>query len=200
MGYDVWVDGELTILTGYTSEAADTLRAAIAEREDVTEGAILEGFTSTPTLCQLLKQSLGRFEACEDVNGNVELYVEDSIRSEEEDEWIFRALAPYIEDGAFYFRGDDDYRWRWRIKGGAFFEEGSDTIYGSDVNAPAALKEVVGLVYPPHLDGLPVTASYDTADPEYEIVVRKIEELLRIKGFGPQAGMSDLERLAVTTE
>jgi hypothetical protein len=111
----------------------------------------------------------------------------------EDDEWIFEALAPFLK-GEVHFEDDDCVRWIW-----AFSDSGiqhtsirNEMVYGEYVEAPAAIDHIAKVVYP---DGKPISAQeLDRAT--LESALGEIEEALRARGFGPQAGMSELERLA----
>jgi len=43
-----------------------------------------------------------------------------------DDEALFRAIAPHVEDGSYIvMRGEDNELWRWLFKGGEFLEQGA---------------------------------------------------------------------------
>jgi len=104
-------------------------------------------------------------------------------------------------DSCIEFHGEDDNRWRWEITNGKFDEVQSDVIFGNDINAPEVVEKLIKLIYYTedprrHQPGQPITSFFDFNDPNYEKIVDKIEGILRESGFGPQAGKTELERLA----
>ena len=124
---------------------------------------------------------------------------DDGCRQVDNDQWIFAAMAPHM-DGSISFNGEDGHEWRWDFVGGKLEEIQSGRVFGVDMEAPSVIQKIVSLIYPEHLDGRPITTHWDYADPEYEALMIKIEELLRGNGFGPQAGKSELDRLAEAAE
>jgi hypothetical protein len=127
---------------------------------------------------------------------------QDSFRHDDDERWIFEAAAPFADEGdKIYFEGEDGYRWSWTVKAGALEVQDSETIYGQDVHAPAALQKIIDLIYP---GGKPVSSlpDYDSGqimDKGHAAclsLLEAIENTIREAGFGPQAGMTELDRLA----
>jgi len=199
MGVDVYINGELTIPADKVMEAGTLLLKALVEKKvDLHEHDDPDDpdtFETPKKVASLIEAHLGRFKVELDDVGNIIFYQHDSVRHEDEDWWIFEALAPVIGDGEFYMQGDDS-RWRWVVENGALSEDFGETLYGQDVEAVTLAQKIIDIVYPPHLGGRPVTAVYDVADGEYEAIVEKIENTIRESGFGPQAGKTELDRLA----
>jgi hypothetical protein len=211
MGYDVRIEGQLTIPADKVEAAARALFAKAIElgkwdwSDDHTDK---EGNRWGPAYDQdALKNGINEslsdgcfyFWPVDDGSMIIEPS-EDYVRREEEDEWIFHALASFIDDGELDLTGEDGYQWQWRIRGDEFHSVGGTTVYGNDAKAPDVLEEIIKVIYRPADHALspnqPVTALFDYADPEYEQVVVKIENIIREAGFGPQAGLSELERVA----
>lgn len=203
MGMDVFINGELTIQASKVLEAGKLLLEAIYTRNsgcgdygaDVAEDDAhrYHEWVKTPKgIGALLEDKMESFDVSLEDDGSLTFGVEFSTRHEEYDQWVFEALAPVIDDGEFCMSGDD-YHWKWVIENGELSESHGETVYDHDSKAAPLIEKVVALIYPEGLKGKPI-ASLDT--PDYEWVVSMIENLLRETGYGPQAGMNELERLA----
>lgn len=130
---------------------------------------------------------------------------DETSRDLNEISWVFDALAPFVlpcpscnkgvsKEAILWFTGEDEDYWRWRFSNGKVIEEGSDIVYGDDIKSPEAIRAVVDLVYP---DGRPASSLTGV---NYEELVQRIENVIRDNGFGPQAGKTELERLADVTQ
>jgi hypothetical protein len=193
MGMDVYVDGTLTIPSSKVLEAGQLLLAAVLERDAIPEGQekthqAYEGVKTPEGVLKLIERKLERFGVTLENDGSLEFGMDDSCRHEEYDQWLFEALAPAFADGEFYMSGDD-YRWKWVIEDGEFYEQTGETLYDYDREATPTIEKLVVIIYP---NGKPITAT--PCDPAY--VLAKVENLLREAGYGPQAGMNELDRLA----
>jgi len=203
MGYDVRIEGWLEIPAEKVEAAAKALYAKAIELkgwdtdderqvctavglEDAVNDGLSEGcFYVRPTD----NGSVG-------IEGN-----EDYVRREEEDEWIFETLAPFIDDGDLELQGEDGNQWLYRIKGGKFENVYGTTVYGIDALAPEILEGIIKVLYP---NGKPLSASEDCnggqiVSAEHSAclsTLEELEDLIRNAGFGPQAGMSELDRMA----
>jgi hypothetical protein len=193
MGYDVWVDPSAGIAADKVPAAARALWDEALKREliepDSTpystaedlEDAVNEGFS----------EYIFTVEACG--NGSLDFRAkEDYCRRPDEDQWIFEAMGPFI-DGCIEFKGEDGALWRWDFsEKGGLEEVDSDVVFGADIKAPAAIKKIVEVLYP---DGKP-----NNIQSSYPQVLDEIETILREAGFGPFAGMSDLDAIAKAVE
>lgn len=203
MGYDIWPDGEWTI----SAEKADEALQAVLLRAAKNDGySTIDSWIEKeePDPCPRTEpidyiNNRTDYDELIIVNNGGELsvgFADEHIRHVEERQWLFEAVAPYAEpDSHIHFEGEDRYRWTWEVENGKFVENGSEVVYGKNVNAPACVEKLVDVIYPEHMDGKPVTAFFDSAD-DYIGVVRLIENIIREAGFGPQAGKTELERLA----
>jgi hypothetical protein len=185
MGMDVYIDGELTVPAAKVPEAGNRLLAAAAEKVDAPD---LDEEEIGGDVFKLAEALLNRLEVTKESNGDLTFGLEDSCRHEEDDQWIIEALAPVMEDGAFYMSADD-YRWQWQIESGEFSEVSGEIIYDHDSKAVPTINKIIELMYP---GGKPLQVEgSDAVSTLYEI-----ENLLRETGYGPQAGMAELDRLA----
>lgn len=199
MGYDVYANGEWTVKADKIEGFKLALLKQSAEKdgyESVDEWAEAEDFICDPRTefvgwCQdRFDESLCVYITDEDISIS---FCDDSMRDVEDYRWVFELAAPFAEEGdCIGFQGDDGYKWSWDVVRGKFEEMDSAVVYGPDVNAPDTIQKIVELVYP---EGRPVTADALEAF-QWEQIVVKIEDLLREAGFGPQAGMNELDRLA----
>lgn len=204
MGYDVWATGEWEIPADKGEAFAKALLEACAEKDGY--GSYQEFYDAEQPIPDPGESPSAYFDSRFDENVIVEgfddgsyklAFADDSVRNTDYDQWIFVAAAPFADDeDTIYFSGEDDYKWTWVARGGKLVEEDSETVYGQDMHAPAAVQKIIEVIYPEHMDGKPVTAFFDYGDLEYMEVVQKIENIIREAGFGPQAGKSELERLA----
>lgn len=205
---DVCIEGELTIPATKVLEAGKLLLEAISEKAELVPACIPPKYVKqieTPKgILELLEESFERFEVVLETNGSLTFSMEDCCRHEEYDQWIFEALAPVIDDGEFCMSGDE-YQWKWMIEGGELSESSGEMIFDHDSKAVPLIEELVALVYPEHLKGLPFAADPDHRDScdcqsysqtAYSDLVDRIENLLRVTGYGPQAGKTELDRLA----
>lgn len=78
-----------------------------------------------------------------------------------------------------------------RFPGGKFENVYGTVVYGIDAKAPDVIDEIVKLLY---LDGKPITSELHGSDASGTLDA--IENLIREAGFGPQAGLTELERMA----
>jgi len=199
MGTDVYIDGTLIIPSGKVLEAGKLLLQVIADKDELDPEHLppeyAEQIKTPKGLLALLESRLIAFEVELGDDGSLSFAVEDCTRHEDSDEWLFENLAPVFDDGELYMSADD-YKWMWEIVGGVFRVVNAETVYDHDYKAVPTIEKLVAIIYPEHADGKPLSAILDSADPEYESVVDKIENLLRETGYGPQAGMNGLERLS----
>jgi hypothetical protein len=184
MGMDVYIDGELTVPAAKLPEAKKLLLAAIVTEKG---GEIVEDPDGIDFLT-LAEQMLESFGVQKEDNGDITFGVEYSIRREEYDQWIFEALAPVIDDGEFYMSGDD-YKWKWMVKDGEFGQADGEIVYDRNTRLEPTIEKIIELMYP---GGKPLQAEGSDAIS----TLNEIENLLRENGFGPQAGMTELDRMA----
>lgn len=208
MGMDVYVSGELTIPANKVTEARDLFLKVLAEGQKNTfmdeewsnrkwdrEPWTPDKPCVTPEeFVLVIEGRLDRFGVQLMDDGRVIFFMGDSCRHEEEDQWVFATLAPYIDDGEFCMEGDG-YHWKWMIVDGELSEHEATTVFDHDANAVPTIEKIVALIYP---NGRPVgSIGNELGRGEYELVLEEIENLLRETGYGPQAGKDELERLAV---
>ena len=194
MGYDVRVEGYLRIPAEKVEAAAQALYA---------KAAVLKGWSNSDMRAVCTPEGLeaavndynlsdGNFFVRPQDDGSVLVEgSDDYVRREEEDEWIFEALAPFMDNDELGLEGEDGERWLYRISGGKFEVAYGTTVYGNDAKAPEVVERIVALLY---LDGKPLTAELDGSDAIGTLYA--IESLVREHGFGPQAGLTELERMA----
>lgn len=197
MGYDIWANGEFQIEVDKKDAAIAAIRKAIDENPNAKQVTYkVKADPNDPISALDLYFQAGVIEEAED--GTLMLHFgDDCIRHEEYDLWLFQAAAPFCDPASeIFFKGEDGYEWSWDIEDGKVVEVGSDTVWGDDIKAPAAIQKIVEIVY--H-DGKPLSSL--PGDPvtraaALELAIANIETVLRDNNFGPQAGMSELERLA----
>jgi len=193
MGYDVRIEGWLGIPAEKVEEAAKALYDAAGTlgkwNAEAAEAAVCSDLGLEAAVNDGLSD--GCFFVRPDFdNGSVGIEGNDDyVRREEEDEWIFEALAPFIDDGALELHGEDGNQWLYRIKGGTFASVHGEVVYGIDAQAPEVLEKIIGLLYS---DGKPVCLEGSDAIGTLDA----IENIIREAGFGPQAGLSELDRMA----
>lgn len=209
MGMDVYVDGELTISATKVVEARDLFLKVLAEgekdffldKEWLKQKWIREPWVpdeddpvETPEeFVLLLEEKFDRFGVDLEDNGSLTFGMGDSCRHEEYDQWIFVALEDVINDGEFCF-SSDGCQWKWVIESGVLSESSGETVYDHDEKAAPTIDKIVALIYP---NDEPIgSVGNELGRGEYELVIEQIENLLRETGYGPQAGMNELERLA----
>lgn len=192
MGYDIWATGEFNVGADKAADAIETLQMEIAANPQASKVTWKMKADPNDPVSQLdLYFQTGTIERGDD--GSLTLHFgDDTIRHEEYDEWLFSAAAPFCDDGDIFFKGEDGYEWGWEIKDGVLSEVQSETVWGADTQAPAVVQKIVETLYP---DGKSVVAQSLPAY-EWEQLVTKIEAIVRENGFGPQAGMNELERMA----
>jgi len=202
MGTDVYIDGELTIPESKVLEAGTLLLEAIGHQDELAPEYLPPDYHQkilTPDgILGLLNERMTAFEVELRPAFGLVFGVDDCTRREDEDQWVFKALAPAFDNGELYMSADD-YKWMWVIENGEFREVNAETVYDHDENAVPTIEKLVALIYPAALGGRPITA----VPPEERLpesddsdALFLIENLLRMNGYGPQAGMSELDRLA----
>lgn len=190
MGYDIWVSGEVTLPKASAAAACE----AISELEVHDTWPHKESFGPSTLIDFIEKNTCFSARVVDE-----EILIsapDDSVRHTEEYEWVFEALAPFIEDDycGFTFVGEDHCQWRWefdRNRRYPFTVVESEVVFGADCYAPAICKDLVGLLY----DGSKLR---DHDDPQ--AVLDRIEGLLRKHGFGPFAGLDALDAMAKAAE
>lgn len=207
MGYSVWIDGEWDIPADNVGPAFIAVirhlmkRDKLAKPSDDPEGWVsyhydIEDVRSASLFGDFLATTLDEygFGAGPDDDGNVSIWSPDTEqRIEDEYQWVFEVTAPFADPGScIQFKGEDDAQWQWRIKNGKFLEEPAETVYGDDVRAPDVLQLVIDELYP---GGTSVVKNSMPAY-DWEQLVNRIETIVRENGFGPDAGKSELERMA----
>lgn len=196
-------DGDETILKA-SKRISETLTQGFDDENGVTTQKMSAVLKLLP---KLIDSVLDENYKCDiDDLGNLTLRVNmesyDSFRNSGNEMWFFEAIAPFCDaDSCIEFHGEDGYRWRWEITNGKFVEVDSNVVFGNDIKAPEIVEKLIKLIYYTedprrHQPGQPITAFFDFNDPNYEKVVGEIEGILRASGFGPQAGQTELERLA----
>jgi hypothetical protein len=206
MGMDVYVSGELIIPANKVTEARDLFLKMLAEgsksvfadqpwsgkwhREPWTPD---DPCVTPEEFVSVLEDKFDRFGVELEASGDLTFGMSNSTRHEEEDLWIFEALAPVIDDGEFCMEGEG-YHWKWVVENGELSEHEANTVFDHDENAVPTIAKIVTLIYP---DGKPIgSAGHELGLGEYELVIEEIENLLRETGYGPQAGKTELERMA----
>lgn len=198
MGYDVWAEGDFIINEDRLEEARPVILRAIAEKQgfkNIKELVEAEEPTDDPGGDELpgfiSNWALERFEVDWDENNNLSFSPpDDSFRHEEWDQWLFEVIAPFCNPSSrIEFQGEDQAKWAWAIERGQFAEHSGETVFGPDIKAPDVIEKIVSIIYP---DGkLDTDYGGDMLG-----ALHLIENALREGGFGPQAGMTELERLA----
>jgi len=158
MGYDVWIEGEITLSANKLSEALPKIAEAIAESNGyssfakfVKQEEPVVDILTPEGLEDWLAGSLEDFTPFLDTDsGEFTITApEDSTRSDEEDVWIIKAMAPFLEEGAgFKFKGEDGCSWQWAVRKGKLENEYGETLYGPDAKAPEVIQQIVDLLYP----------------------------------------------------
>jgi hypothetical protein len=196
MGMNVFIDGELVIQSDKVLEAGKLLLQAIAGKDELDPEYLPSCYAQkikTPKgIVGILEKKMEAFQVHLEPDGRLTFGLEDSTRREEQDQWIFEALAPAFDDGSFHMSADDSL-WLWDIKDGEFSVICGEIVYDHDDKAVPTITKILGLIY---RDGKPLSSILNWGSPEFEEVMNKIETLLRETGYGPQAGMSELERLS----
>jgi hypothetical protein len=193
MGYDVWVESEACILPDKIEDAARALWGAA--RESGILGEDTPVYTTAEDLTDAINENLSEYIFMVELRDDGTLFIDsnsDAVRHEEDDQWILEAMGPYVT-GHINFKGEDGNQWRWEFSEKGLKEVYGEVVFGDDIKAPEILGKIIKVIYPENLDGKPIT-SIDT--PDYEWVVGMVENIIREGGFGPQAGMTELERLA----
>ena len=197
MGTDVYIDGELTIPEDKVLAAGKLLLQAISDEDEVDlvdlDPEDHQKILTPKGILTLLNERMRSFEVELRPGHGLVFGVDDSTRREEEDRWVFEGLAPLFDDGEFYMSAED-YKWMWEIEDGVFSEISAESVYGHDENAVPTIEKLVAIIYP---NGKPIgSPGNELGRGEYEQIIEQIENLLRETGYGPQAGMNGLERLA----
>ena len=114
MGYDVRINCGASIPADKVPAAAKALwEAAVKEHEKLSEADTPIYSTAKDielAINENLSEYVFRVELCDDGGVFFEA-CEDCVRHEENDQWIFEAMGPYI-DGSIDFVGEDGYKWR----------------------------------------------------------------------------------------
>lgn len=201
MGYDVTANGDFTLRAGTWKEAREAILLVCAKTDgykSVEEWIEAEGPEPNPMwganydgFVEYIDDRLEHFVVGQnDEDGIFFISPEDRFKHEEEDMWLFNAAAPFCTpESSIHFEGEDGCQWRWDVVNGALEEVLGDTVFGRDIKAPAILEEIVELLY---RDGKPLCLGGSDAIGTLDA----IENLIREGGFGPQAGMSELDRVA----
>jgi hypothetical protein len=185
MGYDVYIYGEVSIKPERFDEALAALRAkALAEDGEPSEDSFED---------LVWRFSHEHFEAGEDKNRPGVWTIgpcEDAHRHEEEAEDLFELLAPFIIDGGdFRFEGEDGEEWSWEFKDGKKDEDRAEKVWGGGAGKIDAFDEILKILYP---KGKLRKFPKGTLD--------KLEAAIRKHGYGPLAGLGDLDALAKAAE
>lgn len=202
MGYDVWPSGQWDIDGTKAEEAVQALLLAIAKKDgysSISEWIETEKPTPNPRECPIdyIDNRLERgqcYAGGDDLkaDGFVMSYGDDGIRHEEDDRWLFDVVAPFVDEGdTIYFKGEDDYEWAWEARGGQCVEVESSRVWGNEAQAPATINKLIEVIYP---GGVPIATCTDHR--KVMAAMTEVETILREAGFGPQAGMDELQRLA----
>jgi len=208
MGYDIYASGMWMVPAEKAAQAIQAMLLAVAEKDGYSS---VEDWISTeePVPNPLeephdyISDRLVNSVVGETDSGELTLeFNDDSFRHQGDDEELWEAAAPFCaEGGSVEFTGEDNHRWAWTVLRGKLAVLDSETFFGNDTNAPATIGKLVEMLYP---DGKPASTL-----PEYDAghimdkghsrclsLLESIETLLREGGFGPQAGMNELERMA----
>lgn len=200
MGYDIYTSGDWEIGENNAGDAIQAMLKGYAEKDgyNTIEDWIKAEEPIPDPLEDPMRYIENRLERAtiywtDDVVGFSIGFGDDCIRTPQDDEWLFEILAPFADPDAYiHFEGEDGYKWTWEVENGEFVEIGSETVYGNDAKAPDVVKKIIEMIYP---DGKPMSATY--TDPNTLVTtIGAIESVLREAGFGPQAGMNELDRLA----
>lgn len=202
MGYDIYADGDWEIPAERVTEARKAILDHMRKEDghsSVDAWVEHEEFITDPRSCNLedfsswLTNRLEIYHAV-DTDGKLHLCPPcGDFRNYEDERWIFEVIAPFAIQARseVSFQGEDGYRWLWEPVKGELVEHQSQTVYGKDANAPEVIRKIVELIYP---GGKPIYASPESFSMEEALT--NIETIIREAGFGPHAGMSELERLA----
>ena len=181
MGYDVWIQGEVTLKRDKVDEALTALRAKAFEEDDEPCDETLDEL--------IFRFSHEHFEATEDKLRSGEWSigpVEDSHRDVDEAEDLFKLLAPYLNDGTIFFEGEDGDEWSWEIKDGKLGYDRADQVWGDDKGKIEAFDAVLKILYP--------KGKLRTRFPKGTL--DKLADTIRKAGYGPLAGLDDLDAIA----
>jgi hypothetical protein len=184
MGYDIYGGGDAEIKAEHIQACAAAIypasQGAMIWGKDVSLKKIPENHNELARALVTLTDNLFEFSA-ED-HGAVHIEGPDGcFRHLDDVEWVFKTIGRC-------------YKWRWCFdpEEGLVVED-SSVVYGQDSYAPNVVHKLVDVIYPPENDRKPISA-LDGVD--HEVVLLQIENIIREGGFGPQAGMNELERLA----
>lgn len=200
MGYDISVSGEWDVDEKRERDAINAMLLACAKHDGcthITDWMIQEEPLLDPedrdSCLEYLDRRLERagLDYSDDPGFSLHFDTGGYVRNVEEDEWLFKAVAPHVDasTSAIYFEGEDGYKWKWEVENGEFVEQEGKTVYGLEARAPEVLDKIIEVIYP---DG--------KFDPDWGGdmlgALTLIERAIRLNGFGPQAGMTELDRLA----
>lgn len=209
MGYDCWANGEWVIPKENYKEARDSLLTELAAKygfESVKEWLESEGGKQDPRrlgpkklvtwLGKHIQDDMDIFFLSESGGALVINPPDGEFRNPDESFWLFDALAHFAdpEKSQFDCSGEDGAQWRYIIRTdrGGWTEEYAEPVWGKDADSPGVLHKIIDLLY---TDKKPASAQGLSKDEMCELLGR-IEDAVREGGFGPQAGMNELERLA----
>ncbi|MGE3483518.1 MAG: hypothetical protein AB7L09_02180 [Nitrospira sp.] len=214
MGYDIQAEGTFAVEAEFVDRAIASLLLAIEEAKAVSHNCASDPRTT---------HAASKFDPTTDPVGYINCFFRsgkivldsgdlclhfgedgDYIRHENWDWWLFDAIAKYAEKGsAIDFRGEDGHQWRWEITNGVLEEVVSGLVWGNDLRAPEVIEKVIALIYPsgqrctldPDLEFESAEDGLDSYG-KLEDILNRVADVLREGGFGPEAGKTELERMA----
>lgn len=184
MGYDIFIYGEATLQPERFDEALTVLRAEAAEEDGKPNDDSFEDLVQ--------RHSHEHFHADKDAATGVWTIAnnyEDGHRHTDDAEKLFQLLAPFLDDASIRFEGEDGHEWSWDIQDGKLTHDSADKVWGGGAAKASAFDEIVSALYPNGKFRKPIKGTLD-----------RIETIIRKAGFGPLAGLNDLEALAKASE
>jgi len=126
MGYYIELMESSFMILKENQDAALTAIKALAGKETIKDSSGMhfswvntENFLKAKTIHDALKE--WHWETQVNQKGDIfDLYFTGEKLGD--DNVLFDAIAPYVEDGYIQMKGEDDYVWRWIFKGGQMRE------------------------------------------------------------------------------
>jgi hypothetical protein len=179
MGYDVWIYGDMAV----KPDGFDGALAALRDRASQEDGEPCD-----ESFEDLVQRFSGEHFDAKKSKAGVWLVspYEDGHRNEDEAEELFDIIAPFLEDGVLEFKGEDGEEWTWTFEGGNMKVDHASQIWDGDRHKIEAFDKVIAVLYPK--GKLRKKFPKNTLD--------KVETIIRKSGFGPLAGLADLDAIA----
>lgn len=178
MGYDIFCLTDEVVIGAKDAAAADAAIRALAKEKDATSNTF-EG---------LVEELTGELFIAKAENGGWKILcpTDDYFRGLERADDLFRVLAPFLEGQEIHFEGEDHAEWKWCFKGGQVLQDDATKVFGDDHGKIAAFDQILEVLYP--------EGKFRTKFPRGTF--DKIATIIRKEGYGPLAGLDDLEALA----